>query len=69
MRIKNILVATFMVLISANIVAEQAPMKIGIVAPDAAVLELNMPKLKSKEPRLIPNLQLLKLNLMDCWRK
>ena len=37
MRIKNILVATFMVLISANIVAEQAPMKIGIVAPDAAV--------------------------------
>ena len=37
MRIANILIVTLTVLISANVVAEEAPMKIGIVAPDAAV--------------------------------
>ena len=38
MRIKNILVATFMVLISANIVAEQAPMKIDTPATSLNLL-------------------------------
>ncbi len=51
MRITNILVATLMVLISANIVAEQASMKIGIVAPDAAVFGTEYAQAEIKKDR------------------
>jgi outer membrane protein len=59
-RITNILVATLMVLISANIVAEQASMKIGIVAPDAAVFGTEYAQSEIKRTETNPQFASLK---------